>query len=84
MPATREAERTAAMARMRSFLELWLAEGVWGRVREEIFAGKEAKEEEEGGGGAEGKEGKKGESGGVEAEEKGYLGVGGEGEGEGG
>ena len=45
MPATMEAEMTAAIARMRSFWDLCLGEGVRGRIREEMLAGKEAKVE---------------------------------------
>lgn len=66
------AARTQAMAVAMSFDEMVLDLDEWGRIREEILAGKEAKAEGEGGGG-EGKEGKKGVLG-VEEESKGYLG----------
>lgn len=49
-------------------------------MREEILAGKEAKEAGEGGGGGEESDGKKGDWLGVVLE-NGYLGVGGDGEG---
>lgn len=58
MAAVRERETVTAT----SFLE-GLEEGEWGRMREEMFAGKEAKGEEDGGdggGGVEEMEGKKG------------------------
>lgn len=80
---TAAAQATAAMATARSFLEEDLNFWVWGRMREEMLAGKEAKAEGEGGGGGEGYVGKKG----AEEEalvlgvvEKGYLGFGGDGE----
>lgn len=72
------------MATATSFFEEDLDFEDWGRMREDMLAGKEAKAEGEGGGGGEGYVGKKG----VEAlvvgvVENGYFGFGGEGEGDG-
>lgn len=74
MERTREAATTQAMAVAMSLEETGFDLEEWGRIREEILAGKEAKAEGEGGGGGEGKEGKKGILVGVEVS-KGYLGV---------
>lgn len=69
---------TAESATMRSFREVDLGVEEWGRMRDEMLAGKEAKELEGGGGGGgggAGKSGKKGESVGVaEEDEKGSFG----------
>lgn len=51
MPATRVAEITAAIATIRSFGEDDLGLEEWGRMREEMLAGKEAKVTGGGGGG---------------------------------
>lgn len=77
------------MATPASLPEEDLGLGDWGRMREEMFAGKEAKVEGEGGGGGDGYVGKKGVGveealGVVGVVENGYFGFGGEGEGEGG
>lgn len=60
MERTSRAARTEAMAVAMSLEETGLDLEGWGRIREEILAGKEAKAEGEGGGGGEAKEGKKG------------------------
>lgn len=70
METTTTAATTQATAVATSFEEGGLGFEVCGTLREEILAGKEAKDEGEGGGGGEGYSGKKGELVGVE-EEKG-------------
>lgn len=75
------------MAAATSLEEEDLDLGGWGRMREEMLAGKEAKEEGDGGGGGDGYVGKNGGEFGVVVvvgvEENGYLAFGGEGEGRG-
>lgn len=74
MIAVRKTARTMrATATAASLEEEGLDLGVWGRVREEMLAGKEA--EAGGGGGGEGMDGKKGGWFGVEVED-GFLGFG--------
>lgn len=75
---TTMAASTTATAVAMSLEDVELDLGDCGRVREEMLAGNEAKEEGEGGeggGGGEGKDGKKGE--GVVEVENGTLGMGG-------
>lgn len=54
MPKTTIAEITAVIETARSFWEVGLGLVDWGRMREEMLAGKEANVAGEGGGGGEG------------------------------
>jgi hypothetical protein len=54
MDKTMRAEMTAEMATRRGFWEVGLGLEDWGRIREEMLAGKDANVVGEGGGGGEG------------------------------